>query len=190
MSSTLLYQLALFVHILGAFGLIAGMTLESVGVRGLRQAESGDAARAALRAMQFVPFFGGISGGLILLSGLYMMATSGGPRGWALFGLVGMVLNALSGAIVTRARMARVAPVASRASGLLSADVRRTLRDQALLTAITTRIGLVLGILFLMTVKPSTLTSLVVMLAAALLGLVAPQVFARRDRYELRSENG
>ncbi|HVH64885.1 MAG TPA: hypothetical protein VM674_02530 [Candidatus Acidoferrum sp.] len=190
MSSTLIYHLTLFLHILGAFGLIATMTLESVGLRGLRQAETADAARASLKAMQFVPPLGGGSGALILLTGLYMMATSWGVRGWILVGIAGLVLNALAGAIITRSRLAIVGPAAGRASGTLTDDVRATLRDPLLLASLRLRLGIVLGILFIMTVKPSALASIAVVGAAGLVGLLTTQLPLRRDRRELGTQSG
>lgn len=189
MSSTLIYQLALFLHILGAFGLIATMTLESVGLRGLRQAQSGDSARAALRAMQFVPPLGGGSGALILLTGLYMMATSWGLQGWIVVGVAGLVLNALAGAIVTRSRMAIVGPAAGRATGHLTDEVRAQLHDPLLLASLRFRMGTVLGILFIMTVKPSALVSLAVVVVGGLLGLLTTQIPSRRAGRELRTQN-
>lgn len=189
MSTTLIYQLALFLHILGAFGLIATMTLESVGLRGLRQAETADAARASLKAMQFVPPLGGGSGALILVTGLFMMATSWGIRGWILVGITGLVLNALAGAIVTRSRMMIVGPAAGRASGVLTPDLRATLRDPLLLASLRLRLGMVLGILFIMTVKPPVLPSIVVVGAAGLLGLLTVQLSLRRARPELRPQS-
>ena len=190
MSSTLIYQLALFLHILGAFGLVATVTLESVGLRGLRQAESPDAARAAVRAMQFVPPLGGGSGGLILVTGLYMMATSWGLRGWIVVGVAGLVLNAVAGAIVTRSRMAVVGPAAGRATGALSSDVRTLLQDRLLLASLRLRLGTVLGILFVMTVKPSVMASIAVVVFGGLLGLLTTQIPARRAGRELRTQNG
>lgn len=190
MSPTLIYQLALFLHILGAFGLIATITLESVGLRGLRQAETADAARASLKAMQFVPPLGGGSGALILVTGFYMMATSWGVRGWILVGITGLVLNALAGAIVTRSRLMIVGPATGRASGTLTADVRATLHDPLLLASLRLRLGIVLGILFIMTVKPAALGSIAVVAAAGLLGLLTTQRLLRRVRRELGTQTG
>lgn len=189
MSSIVRYQLALFLHILAAFGLIATMTLEAVGLRGLRQALGGEAARASLRAMEFVPPLGGGSGALILVTGLYMTATNWGARGWILVAIAGLVLNAFIGAIVTRSRMARVGPAVGRADGPLTADGRMALRDPVLLTSLRVRLGMVLGILFLMTFKPSAVLSVVVIVLAAAIGLAAGLIPSRRNRRELQAQN-
>lgn len=190
MSSTLIYQLALFAHILGAFGLIATMTLESVGLRGLRHAATGETARAATRAMEFVPPLGAASGLVILATGLYMTATAWGVRGWIVVALAGLILNALSGALVTRSRMARIGPTLAEANGPLSREARVMLRDAVLLASLQFRFGVVLGILFVMTLKPSAVVSLAVIIVAAAIGVTSSRIPSRRQRHELRPQNG
>ena len=77
---TLLYQFALFLHIIGGFGLMAAITVETIGLRGLRQATQRTDALVWLGlsrsiVMRLTPS----SLGLILVSGLYMVATVWGP---------------------------------------------------------------------------------------------------------------
>ena len=69
-------------------------------------------------------------------------------------------------------------------------DLRRALRDPILLTSLRTRLAIVLGVVFLMTVKPSSLASVVVIILAAAIGLLASQIPARRSQRELRNEIG
>jgi hypothetical protein len=186
----LIYQLALFLHIVGAFGLVAVLTLESVGQRGLRQAQSGDAARAAIEAMRLIAPLGAGSGLLILATGLYMTATNWGLQGWIVVGLGGLILNALAGAIVIRNRMQIIGPVAVRASGPLTAEAREVVRDPLLQASLRLRIGIVLGVLFVMTIKPSALLSVIVIVIAGLLGLLTAQLAAGREHHELGGQNG
>jgi hypothetical protein len=190
MNSTLVYQLALFFHILAAFGLIAAMTIEAVSLRGLRHAVSGEAARASQRAMEFVPPLGAGSAALILVTGIYMMARAWGVQGWIVVALAGLILNALAGALITRGRMARIGPSVARLTGPLSPQTRLALRDPILLASLRLRLSVVLGILFLMTVKPSLLVSIVVVLGAAAIGLITTVIPRRRHTHELASQNG
>lgn len=189
MSSTLLYQLALFGHILAAFGLIATITVEAVSLRGLRQAATSEAAHLSLRAMQFVPPLGGSSTALILVTGIYMMATSWGVQGWIVIAFAGLVVIALLGALVTRNRMTRVGPVLAT-TGPLSRQARASLRDPVLLASLRLRLGILIGILFLMTVKPSAWISLTAIVLAAVIGLASARIPARRFANELRAQNG
>jgi hypothetical protein len=191
MSTALLYQLALFLHIIGGFGLIAAITAEAIGLRGLRRATSSDDAVVWLRisrgiVMRLAP----ASLGLILITGLYMTATSWGPRGWILVALGSLVLLGAIGGLATGMRMARIGPAVGRAQGPLPDELRQTLRDPILLLSLRVRLAMVLGIVFLMTLKPSALASLVVMVVAMGTGLLTSQIPMRRSRNEFRAEVG
>jgi hypothetical protein len=191
MSTTLLYQLALFLHIIGAFGLIAAITVEAIGLRGLRRAAHPDEAMMWLGisrglVMRMAP----ASLGLILVTGLYMVATAWGPRGWILVALGSLLLLGAIGAFGTGLRMARIGPRLGRGQGPLSHELRQTLRDPILLISLRVRVAIVLGVALLMSLKPSALASLVVIVLAIALGLLAGQIPARRSRDEFRAEIG
>jgi hypothetical protein len=192
MNTTLVYPLVLFLHILGAFGLIAAITLEAIGLRGLRRAVRTEDALMWLGISRgLVLRLAPASLGLILVTGLYMTATTWGPKGWILVALASLVLLAVVGALGTGIRMARIGSAVGGASaGPLSDDLRRALRDPILLTSLRTRLAIVLGVVFLMTVKPSSLASVVVIILAAAIGLLASQIPARRSQRELHNEIG
>lgn len=191
MNPTLLYPLALFLHILGGFGLIAAITLEALGLRGLRRAVRNDDALMWLGISRgLVLRLAPASLGVILVTGLYMMATAWGPKGWILVALASLVLLAAVGAVGTGIRMGRIGSAVARDSGPLSDELKARLRDPILLTSLRTRLALVLGIVFLMTVKPSASASLVVIALATAIGLLTGQVRSRRSRNELRAEAG
>lgn len=192
MDTVLAHHLALFVHILGAFGLIAAITLEAIGLRGLRQATRREDALVWLGiSRDLVMRLAPTSLGLILVSGLYMMATAWGWKGWILAGLAGLVLLAVVGALGTGMRMARIGPVIGQAPpGPLADELRHPLRDPVLLASLGTRLAIVLGVAFVMTVKPSGAIGAVVVLLAAVSGLLVSQVSARRSSNELRHQAG
>lgn len=190
MDTTLLYHLALFLHILGAFGLIAAITLEAIGLRGLRQAARREEVLLWLGISRgLVLRLAPASLGLILVTGLYMTTTAWGWKGWILVALASLVLLAVVGGLGTGIRMARIGPAIGQASaGPLSDDLRRALRDPVLLTSLRTRLAIVLGVVFLMTVKPSGGASVVVVVVAVAIGLLASHIPTRRSRHELRNE--
>ena len=173
MNTALLYHLALFLHVLGAFGLIAGFTVEAIGLRGLRQAARREDALASLRTMRLVQRIGPASVGTLLVTGLFMMASAWGPQGWIAVALAGLVLVALLGALLTGLRMARIGPAVGRAGEPLSGELQAALRDPLLTASLRLRLATVLGIAFLMTAKPSSLASLAVLGLAAGIGLLA-----------------
>ncbi|TME53795.1 MAG: hypothetical protein E6I60_08495 [Chloroflexi bacterium] len=188
MDTTLVYHLVLFLHILGAFGLIAALTFEAIGLRGLRRATQREDALMWLGLSRTVQRLAPASLGVILVTGLYMTATSWGARGWILVALAGLVAVAVIGGLLTGVRMARLGPAVGRASSPLSNELRSALRDPTLLTSIRVRLALVIGIAFLMSVKPSLAISLVVVVLAAAIGLFASLVGAGRN--ELHTEAG
>jgi hypothetical protein len=168
------YQVALYFHILGAFGLTAAITVEAIGLRGLRGATRRDDALMWLGISRgIVTRLAPASLGLILVSGLYMTATTWGPRGWIATALVSLVLLAIVGAFGTGMRMARIGPAVGASQGPLSDELRSRLRDPILLTSLWVRSAIVLGIALLMTLKPSGLASLVMIVLAVGIGLLA-----------------
>ena len=184
------YHIALYLHILGAFGLIAAITVEAISLRGLRGATRGDDALMWLGisrgiVMRLAP----ASLALILVSGLYMTATTWGPRGWILVALASLVLLAIVGAFGTGMRMGRIGPSVGRAQGPLSDELRSRLRDPILLTSLLVRSAIVLAIALLMTVKPSGVASLVIIVLAVAIGLLAGQL-AGRSRHEYATAIG
>jgi uncharacterized membrane protein len=86
--------------------------------------------------------------------------------------------------------MARLEPVIRQAQGELAEDMRRRLQDPVLLTSLRVRIAIILGIAFLMTVKPTFIAAVVVIVLAASIGWLAGRIPMRRTGHELRSEIG
>ena len=171
--ASLLYPFALFLHIVGAFGLIASVTLEAIGLRGLRRATRADEARLWLSiSRRLVIRFAPASLGTILITGLYMTALAWGPKGWIITAFASLI--------------ARLEPAISHAQGELADDLRRRLQDPVLLTSLRVRIAIVLGIAFLMTVKPTFIAAIAVVVLAAAIGWLTAQIPARRTRHELR----
>lgn len=182
MDATLLYHLALFLHILGAFGLVAAMTFEVIGLQGLRRARTREDALTWLGVARVVQRLAPASLGLILVMGLYMTATNWGWMGWIVVALAGLVAIGLIGGLLTGIRMARIGPAVGRSSGPLSDDLKAALRDPILLVSLRTRLGIVLGILLLMTLKPALLPSLVVVVLAGAIGLLTGWISSPRSR--------
>ena len=145
-----LYSIALFLHIVGAVLLFVLLTVEGVT---MRQQTPG---------ARFNRVFGPISAILILVPGLYMVAAGTGWSAWVGVGFVSWVLIAVIGAItgisVLRGRM-------SSRSAAVSWSVR---------------VGSAVAVVFVMTVKPGLLVSLIAVIAGAAAGLAASLVAARQ----------
>ena len=167
-----LYPVALFLHIVGALGLFTALALEWTSLRQLRRAATAEQAREWLGAVRLVRLVGPASLVVLLVPGLYMTATAWGWVPWITVALGAMALLPPLGAF-NGLRLARIGPVVAAEQGPLSPGVRRRLREPLLWTSVQTRAALVLGIVFLMTVKPDLSGALLTVGTAVVLGLAA-----------------
>lgn len=145
------YSIALFLHIVGAILFFALLTIEGVSLR------------QGVPAAQLGRILGPISALLILIPGLYMVASPWGWKGWIVLGIAGWFLIAAGGA----------------ATGILFMANRVGRRAAAISWLI--RIGMALGVVFVMTVKPDAAVAAIAVVAGALLGGAAGLAVARRQ---------
>jgi hypothetical protein len=145
-----LYSIALFAHIVGAILVFVLLTIEGLGLR------------FGFDYAQLNRVLGPVSALLILVPGLYMMAAQWGWAGWIVAGIASYALiagvGAYTGISVMRGRLNRRTAVVSWLM----------------------RIGMALGVAFVMTVKPSLVLSVTAVLVGAVLGAAAGAV-ARRE---------
>ena len=185
------YSIAVFLHIVGALGIFAAIGLEWAGLSNLRRASDTAQVREWFRLLAAPRTVAGPSGLLVLVSGIYLSATRWGPQGWILVALGGMVLIAVVGGAVGGRRAAAIARALPAEAGPVPPTLRQRLDDPALTLSLRARTALLLGIVFLMTVRPSWGGALAVMGIALLLGLAAsrPALGAGRDAAQVaRSE--
>ena len=102
-----------------------------------------------------------------------MSATRWGPQGWILVALGGMVVIAAVGAGIGGPRVAAMARALPAEGGPVPTMLRRRVDDPALAVSLRVRTALLLGIVFLMSVRPSWGGALAAMGMALLLGLAA-----------------
>jgi hypothetical protein len=138
-----LYSIALFAHIVGAILVFVLLTIEGLGLR------------FGFDYAQLNRMLGPVSALLILVPGLYMMASQWGWAGWIVTGIAAYVLiaglGAYTGISVMRGRMDRRTAVVSWLA----------------------RIGMALGVAFIMTVKPSLVVSVTAVLVGVVVGAAA-----------------
>jgi MFS family permease len=129
------------------------------------------------------PLFG-ISVLLILVTGLYMALTAWSSQtGWIAVALISLILIAPLGTAFIEQRRRSIARLAREApDGPLPQSLERRIHDPILLTALQTVTILLLGIVFLMTTKPSLIGSLIVMAVALALGVASGLLVSRATR--------
>jgi hypothetical protein len=145
-----LYSIALFAHIVGAILVFVLLTIEGLGLR------------FGFDYAQLNRVLGPVSALLILVPGLYMMSAQWGWAGWIVTGIASYALIAGAGAYtgisVMRGRM-------NRSTATVSWLVR---------------IGMAVGVAFVMTVKPSLALSVTAVLVGVALGAAAGALTRRQ----------
>ena len=145
-----LYSIVLFVHIVGAVLLLVLLTIEGVGLR------------LGISPAPLNRILGPISGLAILFPGLYMMKAQWGFAGWVVVGITSWVLIAAIGAYTGISVM------------------RGTMSNRAATVSWLIRIGIALGVVFDMTVKPDLLMSVLSVLVGLVVGGVAASLVSTR----------
>jgi hypothetical protein len=176
-----IYSIALFLHIVGTLGLFIALGLEWTSLLYLRRASMIEPAREWLNAFSSLRRVTLTSLGIILLSGFYMMHTTWGGVAWISIALAAMILIGALGAFNLR-RMAAIERAAAAESGALSSAFRQRLYNPLLWTTIQIRVAIVLGIVFLMTVKPGLEGALWTIGVAVILGLASARPMQRRGQ--------
>ena len=147
-----LYGIALFAHIVGAVLVFVLLTIEGLGLR------------FGFPYARINQVFGPISAALILIPGLYMMATQWGWTGWIVIGITAWVVIAVLGAY----------------TGIGVA--RGTLSVGTVTVTWLARVGLALGVVFDMTLKPGLAFAAAAVLAGVVLGAGLGLSMRRRAR--------
>lgn len=148
-----LYGIALFAHIVGALLVFVLLTIEGLGLR------------FGFQYARLNQVFGPISAALILIPGFYMMATQWGWTGWIVTGITAWVVIAALGAY----------------TGIGVA--RGTISVSTVTVTWLARVGLALGVVFEMTLKPG----LPIAVAAVLAGVVVGAGIGLAMRHEVRT---
>lgn len=145
-----MYPFALFLHIVGALLLFALLTIEGFSLR------QGVATGRLNRVL------GPVSALLILVPGLYMVASTGRWEDWIAVGLTSWILIAIGSAV----------------TGVLM--LRGRLNPRAAAVSWSVRTGMALGIVYCMTLKPDFAVAAAAILAGAGAGAALMGVATRR----------
>ncbi len=164
------YSLILFLHIVGAFGILVSFGLEWFGLDSLQRSCTAEQARASLKGFSVSSWIGGPSVLLVLLSGIYMWETSWRGTAWTVIALISLVVVGVIGAVLTGRRVEVLGKAISEGAGS-EPDVHQLVSMPVLWASLQVRTLMALGIAFLMTVKPDVTGSVITMIIAALVGL-------------------
>jgi len=167
------YVIALFLHIIGALGYFAMVGVLLIAVERMRRATTTAILREwvelAAMAERWVP----AGAALLVLSGGYLVITAELWRAAWVIGALGVVLVFVPlFPLVLKHRLKGIRDAArtETSEGIPSVLARQT-RDAVLLSALRLIATLSLGVVFLMTVKPDRVGSLITIGAALILAL-------------------
>ena len=162
-----LYSLALFLHVVGALLLFVTLTVEGIALRLLRRAATAADATGASAMLRVNRVVGPISAIGVLVPGLYMTATSWGVVAWIVVALGSWGLIAGLGAFNGIRILALERSVAKERGPSAVAQFR----NPSFLVSWLTRVGIAMGVIFLMTVKPGAPGSVLAVVIAAGAGM-------------------
>lgn len=168
------YSLALFFHFVGLVMLFIGYGLEWIVSAFLRGAATTDQVRAWLRVYRTSLPVSGPGLLVLILSGAYLAQVSGAMKsGWLSASFIAIFFALVIGFVLILPRVKAIRAALPEGSALPT-NAAALLRAPGLPTLIRVRAMLALGIVYLMTAKPDTFTSSLLVLAAAIvLGLLA-----------------
>jgi len=179
------YPIVLFLHIVGSLGLFGAFALEWASLESLRRATTLGQAREWLRLAGSTRQVGFPSLLTVLVTGIIMTASRWGWQGWIGVALLSLVPIAVLGAAVSGRRIRDIGRNLPQGEGSLAPQLVERLRDPALMVSGWLRTTLGLGIVYLMTTKPSALGAFAVMGVAIVLGLLLGLAPRRERRLEL-----
>ncbi|WP_413299041.1 hypothetical protein AA0X95_14720 [Bacillus sp. 1P10SD] len=187
----MLYNIVLFIHILGAvimfvavgFTLLAMISmLYSTKTEGLR-----NWAALAVKLDGLLPF----SVILILVPGLYLVFTSWGwGNSWVDISLAMLLIMTFMGPIINLRRLKSILNGAMAETELVPSEgLLEKVRDRILWNSVLIMTMLTISILFLMTVKLTMSGSIITIVIAIILGLLAANILISRATNTFSSTN-
>lgn len=168
-----LYTLALFLHIVGAIGTFIGVSIWLFVAVALRRARQVEQIRTLTSLIQ--PS-GVLTVGSILLlgvAGIYMAVTAWAEHAtWIIVATIGFLLLAPIGVLLIDPRLRAVGKEATASpDGVLGPVLAARASDPLVGMGLCVYVGVLVGIIFLMTNKPTLAVSVLAMIGATLLGL-------------------
>ncbi len=178
----MLYLLALFLHVTGSLMLAAAIAIEWLSVVGLRKAASLDRARESLSIYSKLSMVGGIGMFLILIPGIYMAMIAWPNAAWVAVAFVGLIMIGAIGGVMTGKKMRGLKNDASGGENL-TPEFKERATDNSLVLSIRLRTTILIGIVYMMTVKPTMSGSIIVMLISIVFGFIpiGPRAAAERS---------
>jgi hypothetical protein len=166
-----IYLLVLFLHIIGAAGLFAGMGMESIILKRLSHATTAKQLTSWGVFMKSLRIVFSSSAVLLFLSGIYMVIETWGWTAWAIIGLLLLIALAGFGSMGGK-KIAGVLKSLNENDESLSTEIKGKLSLPFILRSFKIRAAVTAGIIFIMTLKTGWIGSIITIVIAFLIGLI------------------
>ncbi len=175
-------SIALFLHIVGAFGLFAALGQEWTSLRQVRSATLPEQARAWMGIMKNTSKTAFPSMLALVITGIYMVLTDVGWVPWILVVIGAVVFSMALSMALTARRMPALGRALAAEKAPLSQNFHNLASQPVLWISIQTRIAIGLGIVYLKIVQPDLGGALLTMGVAMVLGAASALPVGRRLR--------
>jgi hypothetical protein len=176
------YNVVLFLHITSVIFMFASLTADWLAVAGLRRSESAGPAGEWLRALQISGAIGPWARLMVLGAGLYLAVDAWSWQGWIVVGLVSGVVYVVLGEPLTGRELRELTALVHGEHGELSPKAITRLRHPRMWHSVLVRVGLGVGIVFCMTVKPEAAVAAAAVAIGALTGFGAARLTSPSGR--------
>lgn len=172
-----LYSLSIFVHVLGALGFFIAIGLEWFMLQNLQRSATSERATEWLKMNRGIQILSGISLVLILAAGAYMTVVAWSRSPWIEVAFAATILQGAIAGILTGQRLRAIRKtIAAEGPGPVTPALQAQLNHPLIRFSMLSRVGIAVGIIFLMTVKPALMVSVIALgtslVVGALLSLV------------------
>ena len=175
-----MYSFVLCLHIMGAVVLFAGLGIEGIVYTNLNNASTSRQVLAWGSSMKAIRIVFAASVLLLLIPGVYLVFESWGWNSWVITGLV--LLVGLSGyGSTTGKKIITAMKSLNPNEESLPDDYKKSIDGLALMKSYKIKITLALGIIFIMTIKPGWVGSIVTIVAASAIGLLLNLPFGIKE---------
>ena len=176
----LAYNIALFIHFVGLISVFGGFVIVARAGSRLRAATDMEQVRTWLALLTTTGPMFGAGYGMLLLSGIYMMATRWrGAHPWLIVAMLSLLAIWIVGGAILGRRVRAMNAAAAETKGSISGELALQIANPSLWRTVGTLNGLAMGVVFVMTIKPGWLVSLSVAAIAAAIGAAVGAASAR-----------
>ena len=169
----MLYTISLYLHIVGALVLFSAVGIEWMILTNLRKSSTREGIGGwlgnflILKNIFMTAFF------LLLIPGIYMMAAIWQSAGFAIIGIIGLIVLSISGRFLSGSRLTAIRESLPKSeSEVPLSDLLNKTRDSYLWDTFLIRLGAALGIVCTMTFKTDIVDSIILIIAGSILGFL------------------